>query len=435
MSENYYIFGLGKSGIASAKFLLSQGENVTTWDDNSVARLNLLHICEKAGIDAKLTFEDYNTANFSNYKALILAPGVPLLQNPHEVVKRARAAKIDIICDIEVLYQYAHKLAKNVKFVGITGTNGKSTTTALTHFVLKECGVDAEIGGNFGIPALELPITDDKVYVIEASSFQLDLLKETRFNAAVLLNVTPDHIDRYGSFEAYADSKRQVFMRQQNDDSAIIAIDDETTKEIAEEISSLSRAKIKPYSAKDRLVDADFDNLPGEHNRQNINAAYLVAKHFGIDDASIIAAIKKFPPLKHRAQFIREVDGVKFVNDSKATNANSTSHALKAFENIYWLAGGIAKEGGIEELSPLFTRVKKTYLYGKCKNEFAETLKKNSQNFEIFETLEEATKAAFNDAKNAGKGVVLLSPATASFDQFTSFEHRGDAFIDIVNKF
>jgi UDP-N-acetylmuramoylalanine--D-glutamate ligase len=434
MSNNYYIFGLGKSGIATAKFLAARNLNFIAYDDNDDARASL-----QAQISTPVVFKNYTEIDFKTIKTLVLAPGIPLLNNPHKIVELAKNAGCEIICDVELLHRFARLEAKNSSFVGITGTNGKSTTTALIHFILKECGLDAEIGGNFGIPALDLNIKDGKIYVIETSSFQLDLLAQARYNVSILLNITPDHIDRYGSYEGYINSKKQIFNNQQAGDEAIICTYDEICAGIATELKASSKAKIIAYKTAEVLKGVTFDNLPGEHNRQNIYAAFCVAKFYGLDDDKIIAAIRKFPPLKHRLQFIKEVNGVKFINDSKATNASSTSHALKAFNNIFWLAGGIAKEGGIEELAPLFGHVTKTFLYGKCAAEFAETLKKNNQNYEVFENLEQATKAAYSEAKNhqplttSHQPVVLLSPATASFDQFKSFEHRGDVFIDLVS--
>jgi UDP-N-acetylmuramoylalanine--D-glutamate ligase len=313
-------------------------------------------------------------------------------------------------------------------------------------------GLESAVGGNIGTPASALPkLSDDGLYILEVSSYQLDLLNRTKFNIAALLNITPDHIDRHGSMEGYIESKKKIFDRQGADDSAIIAVDDSYTEEIYQPLSTSSAAKVVHVSAskelksgvfiKDRVIYnrtgdleekfelGDIKRLPGEHNLQNIAIAFTVLRSVGIDGDLIIAGVQSFPGLEHRMQHVAEIAGVKYVNDSKATNAVAAEKALASFDNIYWLAGGVAKEGGISSLESLFPKIKKAFLFGEARDKFAVELEGKVDTVK-FDSLDEAFTAASKEAEKGG--VVLLSPACASFDQFKNFEERGKRFCTLI---
>ena len=407
----FAIFGLGKSGVASAEYLLARGEAICVWDDGEAARKNFSN-------PSSITHPD--SWNWAEIDALILAPGIPLTHpKPHYIVEAARAHNTPIICDVEILWRDN----SDAKFVGITGTNGKSTTTALLAHVLAENGLDVAVGGNLGQAALSLGEHD--CYVIEMSSYQLDLIDQARFNISIWLNTTPDHLDRHGDMEGYIAAKSRIFAN--GNDLKIIGVDDETGQEQFKQASG----EKQQISGLD--THGEFCNLPGQHNMQNISAVIAAAKSLGLELEKINAAILTFPGLEHRLEFVLEKDGVKFINDSKATNAESAACALLAFDNIHWLAGGVAKAGGIEALTPHFPRIRKAYLFGKDAPEFAKTLEGKAE-FEIFDTLEAATEAATQATNHEQQATVLLSPACASFDQYKSFEARGDHFKKIVRE-
>lgn len=449
----YGVFGLGKSGKATLDYLQKRGEILFAWDDSEQTRndaqsyltpkkftssFNALGATGGAGSTngmgliglgllavfgfywylfgkKKVKFAAPETWDWKRIDALVLSPGIPLTHpKPHHVVELAKKHNKKIICDIELLYLDNSDYSR---FIGITGTNGKSTTTALIGHILKEAGYDVAVGGNLGTPALTLG--KHKYYVLEMSSYQLDLIDKTRFDVAVWINISPDHIDRHGDIEGYVKAKKHIF--KNGNETAIIGIDDPYSGAVADEIKDVIR-----ISNKDKL--GDFPRLPGEHNRQNINAAYQAAKAVGVSDAKILASIATFPGLEHRIEQVAEINGVKFVNDSKATNADSTQHALAAFENIYWILGGVPKDGGISSLEKFFPRIKKAYLIGQATEEFAKTLEGKVQ-YEKCGDMTNAVKKAAADAKN---GVVLLSPACASFDQFKNFEERGAFFKKLV---
>jgi UDP-N-acetylmuramoylalanine--D-glutamate ligase len=432
MKKSVGIFGLGKSGRASAIFYRNLGYDVFVWDDNSenISAFDVINV----------EIKNYKDWDWKALESLILAPGIPLLfPNPHEIVSIAFNNNVEIICDIETLIRNANKKAK---FIGITGTNGKSTTTALIYHILRECGLNAQVGGNIGIPALELDYSQDSIFVIETSSYQIDLLKNTKFDIAILLNITPDHLDRYGSFERYAQSKKEIFNRQTEDDVAIICVDREVTQKIANEIKQQSSANLVTYVTESHILkDEVFEYLSGIHNRQNIIAAYFAAKSCGLDDDKIISAIKSFKGLDHRIKLVCQNNYVKFINDSKATNAEATEPALKTFDNIFWLAGGVPKEGGIEKLKPYFPKISHVVFYGQAKDEFEKTYRDSGfKNFNSVKTFAEAfqilaTIAQENSKLSGKQSLVLLSPACASFDEFKNFEHRGKIFSDLSLKF
>ena len=401
--KTYAVFGLGKSGAATVNYLKARGDKVLAWDDNEPAR---------AGIDCT----DPAKWNWAEVEALVLSPGIPLTHpEPHYIARAAHTAGKPIICDIEILFQDN----SSATFIGITGTNGKSTTTALTAHILKEAGYDVAVGGNLGTPALTLG--SHKYYVIETSSYQLDLIDKTRFDVAVWLNISPDHIDRHGDLEGYVRAKLRIFRNGSN--FPIIAIDDEVSKGVSKQIDGAI-----PITKHNQI--GEFSNLPGIHNMQNINAAYEAAKAVGVPHEKIMNAIKTFPGLEHRIEKVADIKGVTFINDSKATNADSSAMALACYENIYWIIGGKPKEGGISSLTEFFPRIKKAYIIGAATEEFAQTLD-GKVPYEKCGDLANATKKAASEAAN---GVVLLSPACASFDQFKSFEERGNLFKKYVSE-
>jgi UDP-N-acetylmuramoylalanine--D-glutamate ligase len=366
------------------------------------------------------------------------------------VVREAKDAGCEVIGDIELL----HRSRSVARKIGITGTNGKSTTTSLVGHILKQYNSKVEIGGNLGPPALSLqPLGADGTYVLELSSYQLDLVNRTRFNIAALLNITPDHIDRHGGMEGYIASKLHIFDRQGTEDVAIIAVDDTHTQSVFEKLTVQKKQRVIPVSSAqvlekgihvdtqgvlhDRLEGEEsfsFDltpiaSLTGQHNWQNAAVAYATARVWGLEGGKIAAAMKSFPGLPHRLELVASMDGVRFINDSKATNAEAAEHALKPYDTIYWIVGGRPKEGGIAMLLPWMKHVAHAFLIGEAEAEFARTLKGKAP-FTHCGTLEhafaKASAMAFSEKKK--NAVVLLSPACASFDQWPNFEARGDAF-------
>ena len=440
------VFGLARSGTACLEALRLGGAIVHAWDDSVEA-------LEKAR-GAGLPVSDLRNFDFAGLDALVLSPGVPLTHpQPHWAAVKARAAGIEVIGDTEV---FQRQLAgSGARLVAITGTNGKSTTTALVGHLFRAAGRDVDVGGNIGTAVfLMRPPVKDRVYVLELSSFQIDLMPGLKPDAGILTNITPDHLDRHGSMKNYAAVKSRIFARQGAGDTAICGIDDPWCAAIADGIHSgaaLRRVSVLRYlangiSAPDGLLRdvrngketaridlAGMPALKGAHNWQNACMAYGAARALDLSVAEIRSGFKSFPGLSHRMQEVGRVDGVAFVNDSKATNADAAEKALASFETIYWIAGGIAKAGGIEPLKPLFPRVVKAYLIGQAADEFARTLQGGTL-IEKCGTLDRAVEAAARDAiADRRKGaVVLLSPACASFDHYPNFEVRGDAFVMAV---
>lgn len=439
------VFGLARSGTAMIEALQLGGAKVHAWDDAGPS-------VEKARA-AGLPVCDLHALDFSGLDALILSPGVPLTHpEPHWSVKKARHAGIEIIGDTEVFAREVRK--SGAKIVAITGTNGKSTTTALTGHLFKQAGRDCDVGGNIGTAVfLMRPPVKDRIYVLELSSFQIDLMPGLHPDAGILTNITPDHLDRHGTMENYAAVKGRMFARLGPGDTALCGVDDPWSAGIAAGIStgadvrmvSVLRPLLEGISAPDgvlfdwrggkEMARIDLREMPalrGAHNWQNACMAYGAAYALGLSVAEIERGMKSFPGLAHRMQQVATVRGVPFINDSKATNADAAEKALAAFDRIYWIAGGIAKAGGIEPLRQYFSKIAKTYLIGQASEEFAATLGDNPH--ELCGTLENAVVAAARDATtDARKGaVVLLSPACASFDQYPNFEVRGDAFVKAV---
>lgn len=405
------VFGLGKAGNAALDSLIASGANVVAWDDKSTCAHSL-------------PIEEWS---WGKLEYLVLSPGIPFTHpKPHRVVELAQQHNVPIICDIELLYLTTYNLQPTTRFVGITGTNGKSTTTALIGHILKSAGVPCQVGGNIGISALALsPLPEGGVYVIETSSYQLDLLDKTRFDVALLLNITPDHLDRHGDMEGYIKAKKRIF--RNSPAHAIIGTDEPITLSIA------GSMKCTPISQNDNLPLGELPFLKGTHNRQNIAAAFAACKALELSEKSIIAGIESFRGLAHRMERVVEKNGVVFINDSKATNAEAAEKALLSYDSpIFWIAGGKAKEGGIETLKPLFSKITHSYLIGDAAEAFAKTLTAHNVAFTQCGTLEKAVQQAYTAAQEMTKATVLLSPACASFDQFKDFEQRGEIFRQLV---
>ncbi|MDX1974175.1 MAG: UDP-N-acetylmuramoyl-L-alanine--D-glutamate ligase [Rickettsiales bacterium] len=435
------VFGLGKAGEATIAALVAGGAKIYAWDDNDASRA----AAEKS-YGSRIQLLPYESWPWAELQALVLSPGVPLTHPaPHGVVALAHRHQRPVIGDIELLYQ----AQPEARYIVITGTNGKSTTTTLIGHILKTAGMSVQVGGNLGTAALALePLGKDGVYVIEASSYQLDLLASTHFDVAVFLNITPDHLDRHGSMEGYIAAKMHIFDRQTKDDVAVIAVDDDYTRRIAAE---LSQAHLVPVSAhqpvkqgvyveegvlidgKKRYDISQIATLTGRHNWQNAAVAYSAARAVGIEPEVIYRAMQSFGGLRHRLQGVATIRGVRFINDSKATNADATRNALDPFESIYWILGGKSKAGGIESLTSYLPKIAHAFLIGAASDEFAQTLEGKvpyTRCGTLAVAVDKAAAMAWKDGKK--DAVVLLSPACASFDQWKSFEQRGDAFCDMV---
>lgn len=436
------VFGLSVTGMAAYAAICDIVSEILVWDDKAANREEFA-----------LKFGDSSLLAISNIRwqsldQIILSPGIPLT---HEIRKIANQHEIEITSDIDVLFRECN----TAKFIGITGTNGKSTTTELIYHILKNSDYDFAIGGNIGIPALALP-TDKKGYVLELSSFQLDLTKTFRASLAILLNITSDHLDRYKTIEQYSQAKEKILNLLSPDGFGIVGVDNHITEVIFKKFSE-NNPNIIPISSTqivakgvsvignkihDNVYESVIFDLPenkslqGDHNKENIAASIAVCRILGMQYQKILDSIKSFKGLPHRAEYIGNHRNVNFYNDSKATNAEAASKSISFLDNIYWLAGGIAKEGGIQDLSSLFNKIKKAYLFGQGKNQFAESLEGKVQ-FKLYDNLNDAFAEACLDALNNEATIknVLLAPAAASTDQFKNFEHRGETFKQLYNDF
>lgn len=443
------LFGLGGSGLAAAGALVAGGAKVIVCDDDA-ARM------EKAAA-AGMETADLRAVDWSGFSALVLAPGVPLTHpKPHWSAQMAHAAGIPVIGDLELFFRERAALCPVAPVIAITGTNGKSTTTALIGHLIKEAGLEVEIGGNIGTPALALkPLAPFRHYVIECSSYQLDLAPSLAPTIGVHLNLTPDHIDRHGSFERYAGIKEHLISAVEPGGTAIVGVDDRASAAIADRAEQRGQRVVqlsmrRPlaqgiYLDGTKLVRAvngassmiaelaGIDTLRGIHNAQNAAAAFAALSALGVKDEKIRAGLKSFPGLAHRMEIVGRRGKVIFVNDSKATNADAARQALASYETIYWIAGGVPKEGGISDLNTLFSKIRHAYLIGEAAGSFAATLA-GQVGATICGTLEQALRQAAAAARQDGapEPVVLLSPACASFDQFANFEARGRAFAALV---
>ena len=451
------LFGLGGSGLATARALRAGGARVLAWDDSEAARA-------KAGAEG-IEIADLRSVDWSGIASLVLSPGVPLTHpEPHWSAKLARAAGVEIVGDIELFCRERARIAPDAPFIAITGTNGKSTTTALTAHMFRTAGWDVQMGGNIGTAILALePPAAGRVHVIEVSSYQIDLAPSLAPTIGMLLNLTPDHIDRHGTMEHYAAVKERLV---EGSDWSLVSVDDAFCVAIFERamqrevrahakgepaarqfpvsvkqhlVSGISLDEswvvIHPYDERDKVLATldEIGTLRGRHNAQNACFAAGAAHILGVSPAAIRHGLVTFPGLPHRMEEVGRRGDVLFVNDSKATNADSTEKALLSFERIFWILGGKPKAGGISGLVAYFPRIERAYLIGEAAPDFAATLTGHAP-YRQCGTLDVAVAEAAADAAGT-RGpdkVVLLSPACASFDQFRSFEERGDRFRDLV---
>ena len=446
------VFGLGGSGLASCHALKAGGAEVVACDDSA----------ERMAEAARSGFAtaDLRQVDWTKIAALLLAPGVPLTHpTPHWSVGFARAAGVEVIGDIELFCRERRRHAPQAPFVAVTGTNGKSTTTALTAHLLRSAGHDVQLGGNIGTAILSLePPRMGRVHAIEVSSYQIDLAPTLDPSVGILLNVSEDHLDRHGSLRHYAAVKERLVARVQRDGTAIVGVDDDWSRAVADRIERSSKRVLR-VSVRQPLTDGLYvdeaqqimqtgngraqplaslrgiNSLRGVHNAQNAACAAGAALALGLTPASIQEGLRSFPGLAHRMEAIGRKGRVLFVNDSKATNADSAARALACYSDIFWIAGGKPKTGGISSLSGFFPRIRKAYLIGEAAASFAAGLERHVP-FVVAGTLDRAVAMAAHDAEAATQmaPVVLLSPACASFDQFRNFEARGDKFRELVRE-
>ena len=442
-SHTVAVMGLGRSGMASAEALSRSGATVWAWDDDGARR-------EEAAARG-IPVVDLASADLAVPAMLLWSPGIPHTHpRPHPVAMRARAAGRPIICDVELLARAQPKAT----YVAVTGTNGKSTTTALIAHILRTTGRRAEAGANLGTPALALaPLVRGGVYVLELSSYQLELIDTARFDVSVLLNVTPDHLGRHGGMDGYLAAKRRILDHAKASGTIVIGFDDGPCRSLfsgfagAVPISAQAELERGVYAPEGLLIDhrrpapqvvldlRPIPTLPGRHNWQNAAAAYAAACAVGCDPRAVCDAIASYPGLPHRQELVATIGGIAYVNDSKATNADAAEKALVCYDRIYWIAGGLPKEGGIEALRPHFGRIAHAFLIGQAADEFAGTLDGAVPHTQCGDLATAVARAHAMAQAEGGKGaVVLLSPACASWDQFASFEARGDAFRAAVEK-
>jgi len=427
--KQYAVYGLARSGLATAEALIASGAKVTAWDAREEAR---------ARAPAGVEIADLDEVDLSRFDSLVVTPGLPL--NRHPVAQRAREAGVEIIGDIELFARARPELSPH-KVVGITGTNGKSTTTALVHHILKTAGVPTTMGGNIGLPILaQDSLPEGGVYVLELSSYQIDLTQSLDCDVAVLLNITPDHLDRYDSFEAYAASKARLFEMQAETRAVATALGDAPSRELASRLAHrASLITVETDATSDRRLNDGLDEwthqsrwpaLQGPHNLQN--ALCAVAACWMLEDISLDdlkRGLETFPGLPHRMERIGQRDGIAFVNDSKATNPTATAPALAAFPSIRWILGGQPKADDLDKCAPHFGHVRSAYTIGEAAELFERLLKPHMP-VKNCGKLADAVREASADA--AAGDTVLLSPASASFDQFRDFEDRGEQFRKLV---
>lgn len=441
------VLGLGKSGLSAARALQASGADVWAWDDDEATR-------ERARA-AGVPLVDLYQADWQEPITLVISPGIPQRHPaPHPIAALAREHDVEIIGEIELL----GRTEPDAHFIGVTGTNGKSTTTALIGHVLSMSGRQVDVGGNLGTPATSLEkYGPEGFHVLEMSSYALEITFSITFDIAVLLNISPDHLERHGGMDGYVAAKRDIFRRQSRRCTAVVGVDDEISRSIHEALAAAAEQTVRPISAErpvaggvyvldGQLID-DIDGgavpaldlkeiatLPGRHNWQNAAAAYAACRAVGVHAPVIAACLRSFPGLPHRQEPVATIDGITYVNDSKATNADAAAKALACYDAIYWIAGGRPKEGGLAGLEPFFPRVAEAFLIGESEAQFAETLEGRvpfRRCGDLPTAIAAATVAARRDSRPGA--VVLLSPACASFDQFASFEERGDLFRKAVS--
>jgi UDP-N-acetylmuramoylalanine--D-glutamate ligase len=415
-NKTYYVVGLGKSNQSALKSLKKAGADVRVWDDS---------LDNLKGIDDKMVCPP-EKAPWSKIRAIVAAPGV---SPSHQILVAARDKETPVICDVDLFFQSA----PSTTTIGVTGTNGKSTTVALIHHILN-AERKAQMGGNIGEPVLNLK-SKIKYTVLELSSYQLEYGPNIACDVAVLLNISKDHLDWHEAMDNYVAAKARIF---NGAGTKIISVDDQYSKSVYEDHES-DAVPLSIYGEDLPLLAADFPKLKGQHNFQNILAAYYACFSIGLPHEDILERIKSFDGLEHRQYFVRNINGVPYINDSKATNAEAAKHALNAFRNIVWIAGGIAKDGGLEPLDGHLNHIQKAVLYGEAADDFAKFLSVRGIEVETCVTLEEAVNSAHKKAQDmrgepTGSPTVLLSPACASFDQFKNFEERGNFFVDLVAK-
>lgn len=413
--QRFAVVGLGRAGLPAARALVAMGAEVTVWDDTASAR------AAASGLVVAMP-------DMAGLGALVLSPGIPHhLPTPHPIAAEARAAGVPILSDADLLYRAVRASESGARFAGITGTNGKSTTTALLAHILTEAGIANAAGGNLGTGALALPLLgDDGVYVLEMSSYMLERLAALRFDVACMLNLSADHIDRHGDMDGYAAAKRQIFGRQTDADVAVIGVDDTMSRDMAAAFPHAVRV------SEHDVPIASAPTLPGAHNAQNIAAATAMARALGVGDDAIMAGICSYPGLPHRQEHVGTFAGVDWINDSKATNADSTARALACYDRIVWIAGGTAKAGGIEPLAAYFPRIAHAFLIGRDAAVLATSLAAHDVAHSDVGTLQNAVAASADWVRAHDASVVLLSPACASWDQFTGYDQRGDQFRSLV---
>jgi UDP-N-acetylmuramoylalanine--D-glutamate ligase len=434
--KRYAVLGLARSGLATARALIESGAQVTAWDADEAKR---------AIVPPGVVLADPMEIELTGFDAIVVSPGVPL--NTHPIAARAKVAATPIIGDIE-LFAEARAGLPGHRVVAITGTNGKSTTTALIHHILVTAGMPATLGGNIGLPILgQEPLPEGGVYVLELSSFQIDLTRSLAADVAVLTNITPDHLDRYDGFDSYAASKARLFTMQRPGQFAVIATDDERTRALAQHLGDrvtpplgmdgmlgaplgMPPMPVGPtivaVSATDVADQSAWPSLQGPHNAQNVAVAEAACRLLGVTEAAIVQGLRSYPGLPHRMERVAEVEGVLYVNDSKATNATSTAPALGAYPKIHWILGGRRKTDDLDACAPFYGHVVAAYTIGEAGALFADILLKAGIYARELGTLEAAVKAAHQVARSGE--TVLLSPACASYDQFRDYEARGDAF-------
>ncbi len=430
--KRYAVLGLARSGVTTVDALLESKAVVVAWDEKEVARFSVsrdfANLPDDQGNVAR-PWQDFRIApldDLTGFTGVVVSPGVPL--NRHPIAAKAHEAGVPVIGDIELFAQARADLPPH-RVVGITGTNGKSTTTALVHHIIETAGIPARMGGNIGLPILgEEPLPTGGIYVLELSSYQIDLTLSLDCDVAVLLNITPDHLDRYDGFEGYAASKARLFAMQSKDHDAVIGIGDEQSARIARSLSAKGEHlhKIAPGVCMDQ---SRWPSLQGPHNAQNALAAISACQVLGIPESAIDRGLETFKGLPHRMERIATVDGVAWVNDSKATNPDSTAPALAAFDGVHWILGGQAKTKDLDACRPSFGHVRAAYTIGEAGAMFADLLKGDMPVTDCG-TLAKAVEAARTAAKPGE--TVLLSPACASFDQFRDYEDRGDQFRALV---
>ena len=441
----YLVFGLARIGIATSKFFEKYGYNFYATDDNEGAIKGL-------EVDEKHKIYDYKKI-IKDVDFIVLSQGVHVQNHPHKIVELAQKNGVELISDVDIFYNHIRQRAdkNDKKIIAITGTNGKSTTTALTAHILNKTGHKAIACGNIGLAVLADEVDIDKYdfFVVEMSSTNLHLTCHTTFDCGCLLNITEDHIEYHGSMESYATAKEKCVSCSK---IAVVCVDDDYTKDIAERHDNVVRVSkngvLKSgfswagdvfYENEQKIEQIKFQNLLGTHNVENILCSCAVCAQFGVDFHAALQATKTFTTLHHRMEFVREIDGIKFINDSKATNADSTQKALRALgdNNIYLIAGGRRKTAGLLALKDDLRAVKYVFLIGEATESFAEELNKLNKKFVKCGTMQNAIKTAFEEAKKnntCGNKIVLLSPVCSSWDQYSCFEERGEDFCKTVNQ-